>query len=110
MNLDFTPGNLIVCDGVKVACTFDKLIELVKVLINDLVILSTVLATMAVVYAGFMLVTSGGDTGKIKSAKAILMKILIGYLWILGAWLLVYTITTTLLNSDYTFILGKPTP
>ena len=91
----------------KHACQFGDLILLTKNLINDLVILSTLFATAAFIFAGFKLVTSGGDPGAMKSAKDILMKVLKGYLWILVAWLLVYTITSALLNDGYS-ILGQP--
>jgi hypothetical protein len=84
--------NLIVCSGTDAdPCTFAHL----------------VLATMAFAYAGFILLTSGGSEGKKDEAKKIFTKVLIGYLWILGAWLLVYTITSVLLNSGYS-VLGAP--
>lgn len=99
--------DLIVCDGVTVPCTFEKLIELVKVLITDLVYISTFLAVAAFAYAGYILLTSGGNTSERDKAKGIFMKVLIGYLWILAAWLIVYTITSVLLQPGYS-LLGSP--
>lgn len=100
--------NLIVCDGTTSdPCTFTKLIELAKNLINALIIISTFLATAAFAYAGLILLTSGGNESKKNQAKEIFRKVLIGYLWILGAWLLVYTITSALLNTGFS-ILGAP--
>jgi len=99
--------NLIVCDGVTTPCTFAKLIELARNLINALVILSTFLATAAFAYAGLLLLTSGGSEGQRDKAKDVFKKVLKGYLWILGAWLLVYTITSALLNPGFS-ILGAP--
>lgn len=98
---------LIVCDGTTEPCTFNHLIELTQNLITDLILLSTLLATIAFAYAGFFLLTSGGSEGRKDKAKEIFRKVLIGYLWILGAWLLVYTITSTLLNTGYS-LLGAP--
>src|SRR3989344_3972360 len=49
--------NLIVCDGVTTPCTFAKLIELARNLINALVILSTFLATAAFAYAQAVKIT-----------------------------------------------------
>ncbi|MDP3763845.1 MAG: pilin [bacterium] len=89
------------------ACTFNDLVTLLQNLITDLVIISTFLATAAFAYAGFILLTSGGSEGKKDEAKKIFTKVLIGYLWILGAWLLVYTITSVLLKSGYS-LLGAP--
>ena len=100
--------NLIVCDGTAAdPCTFSDLITLVKNLINALVILSTFFATAAFAYAGFLLLTSGGNESAKTKAKEVFRKVLIGYLWILAAWLIVYTITSVLLNEGYS-LLGAP--
>ncbi len=99
--------NLIVCDGVTIPCTFSSLIQLTQNLITALITISTLLAVAAFAYAGFLLLTSGGSPGKKDEAKKVFTKVLIGYLWILGAWLLVYTITSVLLNSGYS-LLGAP--
>ncbi|MBI2673727.1 MAG: hypothetical protein HYX23_00380 [Candidatus Zambryskibacteria bacterium] len=100
--------NLIVCQGTTAdPCTFGHLILLAKNLINALVILSTFLATAAFAYAGFILLTSGGSEGQRDKAKDVFKKVLKGYLWILGAWLVVYTITSALLNPGFS-ILGAP--
>jgi len=89
-------------------CGFPDLILLVKNLITDLVILSTFLAMAAFVYIGYLLLTSGGKTGARDKARDVFTKVIIGYLWILGAWLLVYTITSALLDPKFTFLLGAP--
>ncbi|OHB10716.1 MAG: hypothetical protein A3G05_00955 [Candidatus Zambryskibacteria bacterium RIFCSPLOWO2_12_FULL_45_14] len=100
--------NLIVCDGVTVPCTFAKLIELLRNLITALVYISTLLAAMAFAYAGFKLLTSGGSESSRKEATDIFVKVLKGYLWILFAWLIVYTISSTLLNPQFRSILSNP--
>jgi hypothetical protein len=92
------------------ACDFGTLILLINNIIYDLIFISSLLATAAFAYAGFKLLTSGGDEGALKDAKKIFTTTLKGFLWILVAWLLVYTITNGLLgaNSGYS-ILGAPT-
>lgn len=100
--------NLIVCQGTKTdPCTFGHLVLLVQNLINMLIFFSTFLATAAFAYAGITLLASGGKESAKTKAKEIFRKVLIGYLWILGAWLLVYTITSVLLNPGYS-LLGPP--
>ena len=99
---------LIVCDGGATdPCTFDDIITMIQNFITDLILLSTLLAVIAFIYSGFLLMTSGGSESKKTQAKGIFTKVLIGYLWILGAWLLVYTITSVLLNPGYS-LLGAP--
>ncbi|MDP2642127.1 MAG: hypothetical protein Q8P21_02465 [bacterium] len=96
---------LIVCDGPS--CSFSDLIVLTQNLINNLIVISTLLATAAFAYAGFILLISGGNESAKTKAKDIFFKVLKGYLWILAAWLLVYTITSVLLNPGYS-LLGPP--
>ncbi len=101
--------DLIICNTPKypgVECGINQLVILTQNLITNLVIISTFLATAAFVYAGFILLTSGGSEGKKDEAKKIFTKVMIGYLWILGAWLVVYTITSVLLKTGYS-LLGK---
>src|SRR3989344_9358991 len=99
--------DLIVCDGGAAdPCTFSDIVTLTQNLINNLIVLSTFLAVAAFAYAGFLLLTSGGNEPKKNQAKEVFKKVLIGYLWILGAWLLVYTITS-LLEPGYS-LLGAP--
>ncbi len=96
--------NFIVCDGPD--CTFSDLITLAQNVITALILISTFLAVIAFIFSGFLLLTSGGNELKKTQAKEIFRKVLIGYLWILGAWLLVYTITS-LLEPGYS-LLGAP--
>ena len=103
---------LIVCSNppdFPKACDFNALILLVNHLITDLILLSTLFATAGFVYVGIKLLTAGGDEGAMKSAKSSAWAILKGFLWILVAWVLVYTITNVLLSSSGYSLLGAPT-
>ncbi len=95
------PGNLIVCDGVNEPCTYAHLFELARVLISDLVILSTFLAVAVFAYAGFKMLMSRGSEQEYKKAVTMFGKVMWGYVWILAAWLIVYTISTVLLKTDF---------
>lgn len=103
--------NLIVCDGTSTdPCTFAHVIELVQNLITTMIILATFIATVAFAYAGFKLLTSGGNTSAKEDAKKMLTKVLWGYIWILAAWLIVYTIVNVLVDTDkFKPLLGQPT-
>ena len=107
----FIPNNskcLIPCNGTETTvingktvtgCTFDHFVQLGQNLINFLIVLSIPLTAIAFAWAGFLMVTSAGSEEKIKQGKAIFGKVLVGFIFILGAWLIVYTITTALLND-----------
>jgi hypothetical protein len=96
---------LIVCNT---DCGYGHLVTLVKNLMYDLVLLTTLFAVIGFIYAGFILLTSGGNKGKYDDAKRMLQMVGKGFLWILVAWLLVYTITNALLKDDFNFLLGRP--
>ena len=100
---------LIVCGTEELGgCTFEHLILLANNLIHNLILLSTLLAVISFAYAGIILLTSGGNPGAKTQAKAIFKKVLIGYLWILSAWLLVYTITKVLLIDGFSLLNTSP--
>lgn len=92
-------------------CGFSHLIELAQNLIHNLVVFSTFIVVFVFAYAGFMLISSGGSEDKKNKAKHAFQMVVWGYLWILVAWLLIYTITTALLDVDEGFsLLGEPQP
>ena len=82
-------------------CGFNDLITLVNHLVTDLILLGTLFATAGFVYIGIKLLTAGGDEGAMKEAKASAMSILKGFVVILAAWLIVYTITSTLMVDTF---------
>jgi hypothetical protein len=98
--------DLVVCGSKEQGyqCTFADLMTMVRNLINALVALSTLLATIAFAWMGFLLVTSGGNESKKNEAKAIGKKVLTGYLWILAAWVLVATLFNVILKPEYSLL------
>ena len=103
-------GNFIQCGNIdQHACGYNDLIILFKNVINGLIELATIITTGVLAYAGFTLITSGGDEGAYKKGVEMLKKTVWGYFWVLVAWTLVYTITSVLLNpATTTTLLGKP--
>ena len=108
--------NLMVCgvdtngDGVVTSrnpneqCTFADIMELAQNVITALILLSSFLAVIAFIYAGFLLMTSGGNETQKTRSKDIFKKVFIGYLWILSAWIIVYTITSLLQNQGFNLL------
>lgn len=97
------PQGLVPCDGPD--CNFASLVQLGQIIINWLVYISVIVAAVLFGWAGVKYVTAGGDPGKIKEARDIIRKTLIGFLFVIGAWLIVYTITEALgLKTDYTLL------
>lgn len=99
---------LIVCGNKEdPSCGFDDLVkELMPNLINNIVLLSTLAFVCILCWAGFKLLIAQGDVGERKRIKGTLLAVLEGYVWIMVAWLIVYTIINALFKSpgDYNFI------
>jgi hypothetical protein len=93
-------GDIIPCDGVENECGFDDLVALAVNVINKLIIFSTFIAIGVFSFAGIKLLTSGGNAGAMKQAKDMALKVLIGYVVILLAWVVVYTIMDVLVKPD----------
>jgi hypothetical protein len=91
----------------EIPCQWGHLGTLFGNLMHNLVVLTTFLAVIAFIYAGFLLLTSMGNSSKKDKAKKVFSMVLFGYLWILAAWLIVYTISDVLLKPGYS-LLGSP--
>ncbi len=70
--------------------------EFISKMLGYLVKVGGVLATLAVVYVGFLFASAGGDSGKLKTARSALINTLLGLAILLGAEILGATITSTI--------------
>ncbi len=94
--------SLIVCDGVTEPCTFKHVIELAQAVMNFLLYISTFIAAGMFIYSGFLYVTAGDDSGKVTTAKGIFKSVALGYIIMLSAWVIVYTLVNALSeNPEY---------
>lgn len=77
-------------------CGFNELMTLINNVIKFLLFtVATPLAALVFVYAGIMLLTSGGSSEKMTTAKKIIKNLIIGYVVALAAWLVINTILTS---------------
>ncbi|KND48846.1 MAG: hypothetical protein AB200_00215 [Parcubacteria bacterium C7867-005] len=107
--VSFAQNDLVPCGNPGQAeCGFNDLIKLVINIINTLITYSTYIAVAVFCYAGIMLMTAGGDKGALDKAKKILGSVVKGYVWILIAWVVVYTIMNTLIDGEGFSLLGDP--
>ena len=100
------------CEGTREdPCTFPKLMELFRNVIDFLILLSIPFATIAFAWAGYIVLTSQGNPGGLSQAKDIFWKVLKGFIFILCAWLIVRFITTALLKEGtYEDLLDQGAP
>lgn len=86
-------------------CTFKDFMTLINRVIDFLLYFAVILATISFVYAGFLLITSGGNEASLKKAKDIFWKVILGFIFAFLAWTIVHFILVSLgVNSDYTLL------
>ncbi len=90
-------GGIVQCSGVddagNVTCGFSDFLAMINRVIEFIVFyLVPAIATIIIMMAGFVLLTAGGDPGKIKTAKSMLKNVVTGIVIVTGAWLLIKTI------------------
>ena len=90
---------LVTCDGsAQNPCNFDSLIGMINGIINWIISIAGVIFTISCIYGGFLYLTSGENPSNKAKAKSILYNTLIGFIIILVAWLIVYTILINLID------------
>ncbi len=94
-------GTLIPCGQEGDTCTFKDIARLIQNVISFLAFyIAAPLATLAIMYAGFKYLTSMDKPGPREEAKKILQNVLIGFFFVLAAWLIVDTILDVLLKNN----------
>ena len=92
-------------------CGWSDFITLLNNITNYLIILGAAFSAIAFGWAGFMMMTAGGEMSKIEKAKSIFGKVLVGFIIMLSAWLIVYAIEKGLIApSSGIQSLLTPTP
>lgn len=81
-------------------CDFTDFIQLINDIINWIIGIAGVIFTLMAVYGGFLYMTSGDNPGNKGKAKSILWNTLLGFVIILTAWLIVYTLLNFLVDPS----------
>lgn len=77
-------------------CDFYRFLDLIDNIFNYIVIIAVPAASVAIAYAGIILVTATNDSGKRSEAKGILWAAVLGLVIVLAAYLIVNTVLDTL--------------
>lgn len=81
-------------------CGLCGLVDLAQESLIFAVYLTVFVGTLMFVYAGFLYITAGGDTGKISKATGVFGKVVVGLIIVLLAWTIVDTILKAFLNEN----------
>lgn len=86
-------------------CGFQDFVAQINRIITFLFYFAVIVGTLALIYAGFLLLTSGGNSSKAEEAKKVFYKVVVGFIWILVAFLIVQFIVRVFeLKPDYTIL------
>ena len=97
----YPQGPLIPCGQNGPDCDFNGLMQLGVNIVNALFIFSIPIVALVFAYAGWLYLSAMGDTGKVKEARKIFTSVLMGFLFMLVAWLLVKFIQDNLLDTKF---------
>lgn len=106
--LAFARDGLVTCTGVgehadsnpeAIACGTCEFVSTMQNVFNFLLLIATIVATAAIVYAGLRLVTSGGSTEARDFVKRVLTNIALGFTFVIAAFAIVNTVITILVPS-----------
>lgn len=81
-------------------CGYNDFLQLIKNVINRLILLSFPIAAGVFAWAGFKYMTTG-IADKKAEAKSMIVKVFVGFVIILAAWLIVNAVLSALLNPDF---------
>lgn len=85
-------------------CGWREFVDLGQRFINFLIILIIPLATVTFAYAGFTILTAGGNAGQVQKGKEMFTKVATGIAWALAAWLIINTILNALVGDGYSLL------
>jgi hypothetical protein len=85
-------------------CDFFDLVAATQKAVNWGVSFALFFSVVVIAYAGFTMLTSEGNPGKLTQAKKMFQNVAIGIAFVVAAWLIVNLITTSLLGKDLSTI------
>lgn len=94
---------LVPCEGID-DCNFDMLIKMLNNIMNFVIFkLPIMLLVLVFAWSGIMLIINRDRAGMLKLIKKNLLNVIIGYLVIIGAYLIVKTFITLVAGQELTF-------
>lgn len=101
-------AGLVPCEGITddplTNCDFNKLIEMLNNIMNFVIFkLPIILLVLVFAWSGIMLIINRDRAGMLKLIKKNLLNVVIGYLVIIGAYLIVKIFITLIAGQELTF-------
>ncbi|OGG71485.1 hypothetical protein A3A35_00980 [Candidatus Kaiserbacteria bacterium RIFCSPLOWO2_01_FULL_51_21] len=93
------PAGIVPCGNNNTICHICDITKLAQNIINFAVYFVTAMAIILFMYAGFKYATAAANPSQIEEAHKMFWNVLIGMIFVLGAWLIVDTIMKALFNE-----------
>jgi len=90
----------VACPQDQTDCGITELFQTVNNVLEYVITISSIIAAFLVAYAGWLYVSAGGDTSKIKQAHKIFFNTIVGFIIMLVAWLVVKELVEQLGAND----------
>lgn len=74
-------------------CTFSSAIELIRNIIDYIILISAPIAAVMFSYAGWLYISASGNLGQISKAHSVFWTVFVGFIVILAAWLIIKSIS-----------------
>lgn len=87
-------------------CDFGSLIQLANNIINFIITISVSASAIMFAYAGFLYMSSQGNSGQVEKAHSIFKNVALGLVFVLGAWLIVKAVMWGL-GAESSSLLGS---
>ncbi|TSC58840.1 MAG: hypothetical protein Greene041679_42 [Parcubacteria group bacterium Greene0416_79] len=81
-------------------CHFNDVVLITINILRGWLMVGATIATMGFAYAGYLYITAMGSEEKISHAHSIFYKVILGFVFMLGAWLVAYTFERTFLTDE----------
>jgi len=98
---DIAPFGIVPCgDAGEPPCDACQLAALAQDIINFGVYFVVIVATLVIVWAGFLYISAQGDPGKIETAHKVFQTVIIGLIIVLAAWLFINLLLQSFASRD----------
>ena len=88
-------AQLVPCSGSE--CGTCQVVQLVEGIVDFIILLSVAIATIIIMWAGYLMLSAGGNSGQIKRGRDVLTNAIIGLIIVLACWLIVDIMLRSLL-------------
>lgn len=86
-------AGLVCCQGPN--CSYNQLIQQINRFIDFLLVLAIPIAAIMIIYSAIKLFFSGGNSSELTAAKNRIVKVILGIVFILSAWLIIKLVLMT---------------